>query len=68
MTTPQEQAAQIAQAATEPRSTTADGVSITDHSLPDRIAAAKFVASTMAFSGGLGGIRRVKLAPGGPTT
>jgi hypothetical protein len=38
----------IAEAAAAPQSTTTDGVSVTEHSLPDQIAAAKFLANQQA--------------------
>jgi hypothetical protein len=38
----------IADSAAAPQSTTTDGVTVTEHSLPDQIAAAKFLAAQQA--------------------
>lgn len=49
-----------------PKSASGDTGSMTQHSLPDQIAAAKFLAAKNASRRGLG-IRRVKLIPPGTT-
>lgn len=56
---------QIAENALQPQSVTIDGQTVSEHSLPDQIAAAKFLASqTDAQATGLG-IRFSKIIPPG---
>jgi hypothetical protein len=50
-----------------PAAATGDTGSATAHSIPNRIAAANYAAQVAAGRRGMGGIRRVKLAPGNPS-
>jgi len=50
-----------------PKRAAADGVSAEQHSLPDQIAADKYLESKKASRGAGLGIRTVKISPGGTT-
>ena len=57
----------IEDAATLPQSISVDGQTVTERSLQDQIAAAKFVAGQKAVSGDAnGGLRFMRFTPPGP--
>jgi len=62
-----EEAENILADSTAPRSATGDTGSSTAHSLPDRIAAAKFAGASRRAGCGLAGVRTMKIQPGHPT-
>jgi hypothetical protein len=49
----------------EPRKAAGDGVQVEQHSLPDQIAAAKYLSAKAAAKDKQGGVRFAKLVPGG---
>lgn len=56
---------QIAKNALQPQAVTIDGQSFSEHSLPDQIAAAKFLQSQTAAQGANCGLRFSKIIPPG---
>ena len=58
-------AAQIATNALAPQSVSADGVSVTQHSIADQIAADRYARSKAALANPAGALKRVKLVPPG---
>lgn len=55
----------VAAAMAEPKSATADGVTVTQHSLPDRIAAEKYERAKVQARDKYRGIRFAKAVPPG---
>ena len=58
----------VAAGAAGPRSAAADGVNMTAHSLPDLIAAEKYLAAKSAGSSRFSGLRFARLVPPGTTS
>ena len=55
----------IEDAIAEPKKAAGDGVSVEQHSLPDQIAAARYLSAKQAAKDKRGGVRFSKLVPGG---
>lgn len=56
---------QIAENALAPRQTTIDGQTVVEHSLPDQIAAAKYLAGRNAGTKARAGVRFTRIIPPG---